>query len=197
MSNDSTTYDPESIRNMIPEEPEPTADEMRDAEEGGSFELLPEGDYLVRIFEVGADVRHTDRESYPQLVLKMKVVEPSEFEGRIIWERVRMYAVGEPEWARNKRIAMLRKLDLVPQNDPRSFSRFDWPSLKGLVAVYGLEHRTYEDKQGKQRTATQAANFCTLLHESAWDDARPAQADDSGRRDISTRGSKGTSSNGR
>lgn len=142
--------------NQIQAEDRVTAKDFDSAE----FELLPEGNYLTVVDDLSVDQYNgTTKEGAPyscdRIIITLKVLEPAKYAGKLIkWNRVNLYAKGEPEWARTKRIAFLTATGMVRKGDSAAVAAFQWAGLQRptpMKFVFEVEHKMGEDKDGNKR----------------------------------------------
>lgn len=136
--------------------------------DGAEFEVLPEGHYLTVVDDLSMDQYNgTTKEGHPyscdRIIITLKVLEPVRFAGKLIrFNRINLFAKGEPEWAKNKRLAFLTSTGLVKKGDSAAVAAFKWGSLlrpTPMKFVFELEHRMGEDKDGNKRLQTQGKGF--------------------------------------
>lgn len=142
----------------------------KDFDNAGEFELLPEGHYLVEIDDLKVEeYQGTIKDSGKpyacnQLIIDVKVIEPVKYAGkRIRWNRFNMFSKGEPEWAKNKRLAFLTSTGLVKKGDAAAVAAFRWQTLvqpKPMRFVFELEHVVQKGGKNDGKLTQQGKGFC-------------------------------------
>jgi hypothetical protein len=120
---------------------------LKDFDSAGDF-LLPEGHYLVQVEDVRLEDYNGEKYSCDKIVFDCVVVEPAKYAGKTVkFNSINLYAKGEREWARNKRLAFLVSAGLVRKGDSAAVAAFDWSTLEGAKFVQEIEHNHYEKRR--------------------------------------------------
>lgn len=110
-------------------------------ESDGSFELLPEGEYLFEISEVGESTTQNDD---PMAKLVLVVKEEGQYKGKKVWENIVIPNEGSKAW----KIMGRTKFFLHCIGEPFE-GEFDWDTSRWLYRTVSAMVRHEVQEQGK------------------------------------------------
>ncbi|MGE0434730.1 MAG: hypothetical protein AB7S36_20920 [Planctomycetota bacterium] len=145
-------------------EPVPTQEDYDSSDSGG---VLPPGEYLCDVEKVRGRMAYFNSGAVPQASLVLKVVEPEQYKGRLIFHDVSLWHEGEKtdDWSAKKRWATLKALKMVASKEEAA--GFKWKRLEGMRVVFRGRHKLYE-KDGMPKKVLEPEDWTGLHSEGRW-----------------------------
>lgn len=184
MADDQRSAD--DILNNVPEDSGMTAKDAKKSADGGVRKPIPKGDYKVVCTDYNARENNSKEEgvaNHINISLKLEVLEPEQFKGKIIWHDLRLYARGEKGIWRDKRVATITGCEFVSKADLESedatvkeaatakLRKFDFRVFKDHTFVYRCgQVKLFSVKVGDWVVYNEAGDFVGLHPEKKWDD---------------------------
>ena len=164
--------DPLDPRNFKPRRVTREKAEEAEKDDAPEFDPLPPGDYLVKVVDVtGRKKNPQNRKSYVEASIRMEVVEPEEFKGRLIFDRIPMPMDDEPDTVEARRLKIWRSLNVVEKGDRNGLANYDPRNLKDETIVFRHTIRFYsqdgDDGSPEWKMTSDAGDFVGF-HAASW-----------------------------